>query len=241
MVPKFANPHSLSQEAEITTRSDHSLQRDLDNLLRDTWADTLAETSSLPRAKKNRETTESSKNEDGHVVFRLVSSVKHPQRISLDPKLPPLSASRDPDCEDDEVQAETRKTRSLSIAVDFESIIEAAISTRQLDPKPATIVAKAPLTNTAFARPLPPLLVIEEVRKTVRHVKTRGPRAGESSAVSPHVPRPSCVVLPVTSISVQKEMAGKKRRKRVRERPPPAYWRPSPDQRGQCMGGANPP
>lgn len=88
MVPKFANPHSLSQEAEITTRSElaerarfnfiaheedsHSLQRDLDNLLRDTWADALAETSSLPRAKKNRETTESSKNEDGHLGEALL-------------------------------------------------------------------------------------------------------------------------------------------------------------------------
>lgn len=46
-----------------------------------------------------------------------------------------LIRSRDPDCEDDEVQAETRKTRSLSVAVEFESMIEATISTRQLDPK----------------------------------------------------------------------------------------------------------
>jgi len=124
MAPKFANPHSLSQDVEITTRSEiaeqagftfiahdedsHSLQRDLDNLLRDTWADALAETSSLSRAKKHRKTTESQKNEDGYlgeaplrratlvlkhpIVFRLVSSVKHPQRISLDLKLPPSSA-----------------------------------------------------------------------------------------------------------------------------------------------------
>jgi len=46
-----------------------------------------------------------------------------------------LIRSRDPDCEDDEMQAETRKTRSLSVAVEFESMTEAAVSTRQLDPK----------------------------------------------------------------------------------------------------------
>ena len=80
MVPNFANPHSLSQDVEITTRSEiaertgftsvvydensDSLKRDLDNLLRDTWAETLAETCS-PRAKKHlKAASEVRKNED---------------------------------------------------------------------------------------------------------------------------------------------------------------------------------
>ena len=68
MVPKFANPHSLSQNVELTTRSNiaeragitsivhdedrQSLKRDLDTLLRDTWAEALAETSS-PKKLRN--------------------------------------------------------------------------------------------------------------------------------------------------------------------------------------------
>jgi hypothetical protein len=181
MVPKFANPHLLSQDVEITTRSEiaeraglpsivhdedsHSLKRDLDSLLRDTWADVLAK--SLSRAKKHRRAVESHKTEDGQlgknrlhrstfvlkhpVAFRLVSRT-YPQYISLDPKpsAPPvyvsavpgcthvshhLTSSKEPGCEDDEVQAETRKARALSVAVDLDSLVEAAVSTRQVDPK----------------------------------------------------------------------------------------------------------
>jgi hypothetical protein len=101
-------------------------------------------------------------------------------------------------------------------------------------PQPVTVGAKVPLTNTPLARPLPPLLVTEETRMT--RVKPRGLRASECPAPSPHEPRLSCAVLPVMSATDQKETPGKKRRKPVRERPPPAYWRPSPDLRGKCMG-----
>lgn len=117
MVPNFANPHSLSQDVEITTRSEiaertgftsvvydensDSLKRDLDNLLRDTWAETLAETCS-PRAKKHlKAASEVRKNEDDPfmltegrrfskhpIAFRLVSSMRYPQHISLDSKPP---------------------------------------------------------------------------------------------------------------------------------------------------------
>ena len=130
MVPKCANPHSLSQDVEITTRSEiaeraglpsivhdedsHSLKRDLDTLLRDTWADALAK--SLSRAKKRRKAVESLKNEDDQlgkdrlhratfilkylVAFRLVSGTKYPQHISLDPKptAPHLYAFAVPEC-----------------------------------------------------------------------------------------------------------------------------------------------
>lgn len=71
VAPKFANPHSLSQDVERTTRSDiaqragltsiahdevyHTLKRDLDTLLQDTWADAFAEASNLSRrARKHR-------------------------------------------------------------------------------------------------------------------------------------------------------------------------------------------
>ena len=103
-----------------------------------------------------------------------------------------------------------------------------------------TVGAKVPLTITPLARLLPPLLVTEEARagNTARPVGTRGPRASDSPAASPHEPRLSCAVLPVMSVTDQRETLGKKRRKPVRERPPPAYWRPSPDLRGQCMGYA---
>lgn len=194
MVPKFANPHSLLQDVEITTRSEiteragltfvdydedsRSLKRDLDNLLRDTWGDALADTSSPSRAKKHRKTTESSEN--GQLgkdflnretlvlkhppAFRLVSSMKRPQHISLDPKPPPppvyvsaglgpfevtdhLARSREPDYEDDEMQAEVRRIRALSVAVEFESLGEAAVSIRQVEPKVVLIDIMAVLRS----------------------------------------------------------------------------------------------
>ncbi|KAF8121810.1 hypothetical protein EV363DRAFT_1362434 [Boletus edulis] len=232
MVPKFANPHTLVQDVEKTTRSDiakragfipsvrdedttHALKRDLDASLRDTWADTLAETS----------------------VFRLLSTMKQPQHISLDPKRPHLPVSRPPDCEDDETEAETRRIRSLSVAVEFERLGGAAVLTRQVDIKPVIVGAKVPLTETSLAGPLPPLLVTEEDRAR-RTVRRRGPQARQGFAASPHAPRPSCVVLPVTSVPNQRELSSKRYRKPVRERPPPAYWRPSPGLRGACLGYA---
>ena len=139
------------------------------------------------------------------------------------------------------------------MAVEFDSLIEAAVSTRHVDPKVVLVHmiavfgltaeppclqpvgAKVPLTDVPLGRPLPPMLVTEETRagKIARQVKTRGPLASESPTASPHEPRLSCAVLPVMSVTDQKETPGKKR---VRERPPPAYWRPSPDLRGKCMG-----
>lgn len=181
MVPKFANPHSLSQDVEIITRSEiaqragftsvvhdensHSLKRDLDNMLRDTWADSLADASRPSRAKKHRKTAESRQNEDGQlgedllhsgtlvlkhpIAFCLVSSMKCPQHIFLDPKpsslvvyvhicVPDcygashnLTRSRGPGYEDDDIQAKTRRTRALSVAVEFEALQEAIVSTWQ--------------------------------------------------------------------------------------------------------------
>ncbi|KAF8440301.1 hypothetical protein L210DRAFT_3539198 [Boletus edulis BED1] len=239
MVPKFANPHTLVQDVEKTTRSDiakragfipsvrdedtHALKRDLDASLRDTWADTLAETSHLPRGKKHRNTSDGRDDRDEQIVFRLLSTMKQPQHISLDPKRPHLPVSRPPDCEDDETEAETRRIRSLSVAVEIERLGEAAVLTRQLDIKPVIVGAKVPLTETTRAR---------------RTFRRRGPQARQGFAASPHAPRPSCVVLPVTSVPNQRELSSKKYRKPVRERPPPAYWRPSPGLRGACLGYA---
>lgn len=83
MVPKFANPHSLSQDMENTTRSEiaeragltsvvydeasRSLKRDLDNVLRDTWVDVLAEISGPSGAKKHRKTAESCEGGDSQL------------------------------------------------------------------------------------------------------------------------------------------------------------------------------
>lgn len=81
MVPKFANPHSLSQAVERTTRAEragftanvrdensHSLKRDLDTLLRDTWADVLAEAS---RAKRPRNVATGHQDEDEQLSKHL--------------------------------------------------------------------------------------------------------------------------------------------------------------------------
>ncbi|KAG9315077.1 hypothetical protein JVU11DRAFT_4189 [Chiua virens] len=294
MLPKFANPHLLPQDVEATTRAEiaqqrgltcvahdtdvegHTLKRDLDNLLRNTWADALADVYCPSRNRKHRKIAERPGVMDDLplVEFRLLSSMKQPQQLSLDPKPPPPStyvpptsecsgifyyaiSSRAPDCEDSEMQAETRRKRAFSVAVDFENLRVAVVSTRpvvpnvvllaitvvsvvsETSPFPQTpiVEAKMSLTDTPSARLLPPLLITEEFRvdKTDLRV-SRQLRVDTSPTASPHELQPSRFVLPVASVADIKRMPGKKRRKSVKERPPPAYWRPSSDMRGKCMG-----
>ncbi|KIJ14226.1 hypothetical protein PAXINDRAFT_100211 [Paxillus involutus ATCC 200175] len=134
MIPKFTNPHSLSLGFETTTRAEHveqtgiaasvardentdSLKRALDDLLRDTWVDGPG---SCSRIKKRRRTEANHEHEDDKLVFRLVSSMKHPQCISLEPKPPPPPKTKEPDCEDSAAQAEERMKRARSVAIEFD-------------------------------------------------------------------------------------------------------------------------
>ncbi|KAH7884618.1 hypothetical protein F5I97DRAFT_1890679, partial [Phlebopus sp. FC_14] len=134
MLARFSNPHLLTQNYEVVTRAEHvehtqltgalvhdgendSLRHRLEVLLRDTWGDTLEQTS--PRPKKRLKTHERSLNENTPLTFRLLSSVKDPQYISLEPKPAPVTRTREPDCEDDADQAEERMIRARSAAVEF--------------------------------------------------------------------------------------------------------------------------
>ncbi|KAF8841250.1 hypothetical protein BDN67DRAFT_967448 [Paxillus ammoniavirescens] len=227
MIPKFTNPHSLSLGFEITTRAEHveqtgiaasvahdenthSLKRALDDLLRDRWI-------------------------DGR-VFRLVSSMKHPQCISLEPKPPPPPRTKEPDCEDNAAQAEERMKRARSVAVEFDR--QWNIYSPHGARKVTIVEAKVPLVNTP---PLPTLLVTEESRPMkqrlayLRQFKGQDPQLGSPS---PHEPRTSRAILPVQSVLNRNETTRAKHRKRAKERPPPAYWRPPPALRGKCMGYA---
>ncbi|KIK96035.1 hypothetical protein PAXRUDRAFT_139399 [Paxillus rubicundulus Ve08.2h10] len=246
MIPKFTNPHSLSLGFETTTRAEHveqtgiaasvvhngntdSLKRTLDALLRDMWIDGLTQgPGSCPRLKKRRKTQENPEHDDdklGSTVFRLISSMKHPQYISLVPKPPPPPKTKEPDCEDSAAQAEERMKRARSVAVEFD---------RQWN-------VYAPHANTLS---LPTLLVIEESRAMKQHpaylrqFKDQDSQLCSGPAPSPHEPRTSCVILPVQSALDRDETTRGKHRKRAKERPSPAYWRPPPALRGKCMGYA---
>jgi len=261
MLPKSVNPHSLSLGLESTTRAEHaerteivasvshddetdSLTRTLHDLLRDTWTEALAQGPSYARTKKRRKTEESNEPEDHKLVFRPASSMKHPQRISLEPKASPPPKTKEPVCEDSIAQAEERMKRARSVAVEFDR--QWNVSVPCSSRKPTIVEAKVPLANRPLPHPLPTMLVTAESRATNdgpthlrRTRKAQGSQLGEATAASPHEPRATCTILPVQSVLNRSgTFRRRRRRKQAKEMPLPTYWRPPPTLRGKCMGYA---
>ncbi|KIJ66733.1 hypothetical protein HYDPIDRAFT_26159 [Hydnomerulius pinastri MD-312] len=261
MIPKFANPHSLSLGTEITTREEHiqqtqiastcaqdeetnSLERTLDDLLRDTWSDALAQVSSPPKRKKRRKANENHQDEEEKLMFRLVSSMKQPQYISLEPEAPPPPITREPECEDTITEAEERMKRAQSVAVELDCQWNIPDSILRSNQKSLVVEPKVLLAGTPVPEPLPAFLVVEQGRPVksmigyLRRIKVEDFHLDSPADASPHEPRATCPVLPVQSNTDRTKSPRRKHRKNAKERPPPAYWRPPPGARGKCMGYA---
>ncbi|KAJ7170589.1 hypothetical protein C8R43DRAFT_1149321 [Mycena crocata] len=124
IIPRFSNPHSIPRALKPVARSDlfesethHNsdvdvdLQKELDELIQSNLdADVSV------RVKKRRKLNSVAEDQpETSVLFRLLST---PHSISLLPPPPPPPVTREPECEDTEAAAETRRRRAEAVAVD---------------------------------------------------------------------------------------------------------------------------
>ncbi|KAJ7659923.1 hypothetical protein B0H17DRAFT_337095 [Mycena rosella] len=120
MIPRFENPHfrplqiqavprAQLFDAEDSEEPDVELQKMLDELIQ---ANLDADISG--RVKKKRKLNAAPAVETS-VVFRLLST---PHPISLLPRPPPPPITREPECEDTPIEAETRRRQAEAVAVD---------------------------------------------------------------------------------------------------------------------------
>ncbi|KAL4066744.1 hypothetical protein J3A83DRAFT_223743 [Scleroderma citrinum] len=261
IVPKFANPHFFSQGYERTSRAKHtkdtdilaentqdeatgSLKRELDEMLHESWIDALQAVHDTKRPQKSGKWCNATKcgsgtDEDGKVLFRLLSSTNNPQPISLRPKPLPIVRTREPEWEDSPSMAEERQKRAQSVAVEFDGqwCTWGALQRQE--------TTKALVTVGAFPIPPPSVMVTEESSPrtpTRRRLRATAPQTVDKP--SPHELKTICALLvPVQTLSDTKTVACSSRRRCRRKseqekRPPPVYWKPPTGLRGKCLGYA---
>ncbi|KAF8207607.1 hypothetical protein K438DRAFT_2013476 [Mycena galopus ATCC 62051] len=126
MPPRFTNPHFVAQAIEQVDRSDLfdgpksnntdgeelELQKTLNELI-----ESSLDANTSVRAKKKRKLNPPSVEDavQSSVLFRLLST---PHTISLLPPPPPPPVTREPECEDTEPAAETRRQWAAVVACD---------------------------------------------------------------------------------------------------------------------------
>ncbi|KJA22948.1 hypothetical protein HYPSUDRAFT_138388 [Hypholoma sublateritium FD-334 SS-4] len=183
-------------------------------------------------------------------LFRLISSAP-PIALSLLPPPPPPSKTREPDAEDTEERALQRKQFAQAASIDGAQVLSesatlrAALHTRN---KPIT-------TLTASLGDGEPSMLIMRTLQPPR--KTRPPVPSSHALHYPYVPDastlpaqpstskiPGCLTVDAHPAQSPKDPKRRSRRRRGVEgmvqklRPPPQFWRPSPDMKGKCRGYA---
>ncbi|KAG2071757.1 hypothetical protein BDR04DRAFT_1230906 [Suillus decipiens] len=147
-----------------------------------------------------------------------------------------IQRTRPPVCEDNPIQADERMRHAQSVAVDFAQLDarskKHAKPFVQDDKKLIRIRGNLPV-------PHPAVMVTESHRDEA--VRRQAPEPLIPGAIeSPHSLRATCIIFPVAfpegSQSHRKTRAKTVKKKPSRQHPPPAYWRPSSNQRGKCVG-----
>ncbi|KAG2058450.1 hypothetical protein BDR06DRAFT_950235 [Suillus hirtellus] len=258
MIPKFANPHIQGQDFELVSRAQlrsdvdpfidpdgtsdvevTTSKRKLHELLFSEFEKFLSTAPCHPCRKKRRCNGSELPPPDlqnGLLSFRLLSSTAPPRIISTIPKPPPRPKTRPPDCEDNPIQADERMRCAQAVAVDFAR--PDVPSQKHINPfvqdnqKVIRMKGNLPI-------PHPAVMVTESHRhRTVRR-QAIGPTI-PGAIDSPHSLRVTCIVFPTAfpeDLQPHRKTHTKAvKKKRFYERPPPAYWRPDSDQRGQCAG-----
>ncbi|KAH7928257.1 hypothetical protein BV22DRAFT_218921 [Leucogyrophana mollusca] len=258
MIPKFANPHFLVQATEPVSRAtlygdegvdEHgidenetkSLKRKLEDILQSVLGDSVATTSSRPK-KRQRGAEQIEGTPENTALFRLLSASRQPQLISLEPPPPPPSKTRAPDLEDSPSDADQRQMRAKSVAVDFAWLMTQTQPTHKPNPKSSRKLSHA---TCASLVPPPVIMVTVEPRPPP---KTRPPgllsenrhtQSPPNHTQDPQTRYPVMRITTQSSSSPSYDSTRKKRKKRTRERPPAAFWRPDATvQQGKALGYA---
>lgn len=261
LVPAFANPHLLAQCYEPTSRAEHLrstahltendqdedtelLKRKLAALLSERWSG-LPQTKHVgydiqaPSSPKKQRTNPQNTNENGSVLFRLVSSTSDPRPICLQQKTAPPIRTREPECEDNASAAEERRRNAQSAAIEFDDKHNSTFGCSQLEH--SAVKLKRVMDGNTWTIRQPSIMVTEEIRRCTWS-KTSKQRICTSSAPSPHELKPICVpVVPVQTVTEnRRHSSGRRRRhqKQMKDRPPATYWKPPSGLRAKCMGYA---
>ncbi|KAF8150605.1 hypothetical protein B0H34DRAFT_729447, partial [Crassisporium funariophilum] len=267
MPPRFANPHLLQQTSRIVTRAEiyaNDAEISGEPFRGDPHAiellQRLVESSlpSVPRYEPEEGHTEFMNMDQGEeglteplpevpALFRLVSSALPPLPVSLlpPPALPPIT--REPDVEDNELQADLREQRAKAAAVDTELIFrESGLLSIKTFSERKTLTTRAPLSE-----PSPQVMVIERLqppRKTRPPVQptklSHYPYTSDVSTIPSSLGTKACQTIDGDFEPSEIHPAhrrGRRRRKGAlldKERPPPQFWTPSPLLKGKCRGYA---
>ncbi|KAF9036147.1 hypothetical protein BJ165DRAFT_1533011 [Panaeolus papilionaceus] len=257
MIPRlarFANPHLVPQkEVKITRKEIYREDGDDDELNVSPDAEELEALKNLVECgllvpditlkTKKRRKLDDGKAEDETHLFRLVSSRRSPQPISLLPPPPPEPITREPDAEDSEEQAELRRVHAQSAAVTLQDIQFSASIEKSRPFAKQSISATA---SVSISTPLAVLCTAQQPRKTRPPVPAESlqkyPYTGQPSSPSKDKPLKLPQDCPLVDV-VPIEMSTRKPRRRNRsaknkERPPPQFWRPDPSWGGKSLGYA---
>ncbi|CCM03083.1 uncharacterized protein FIBRA_05203 [Fibroporia radiculosa] len=264
MIPRFANPHSLADSLEPTTRkvieqentavanSEQSGEQtgvlvELERLVKRSIGDIYlnpTEDPSIVSQKKRRKTQNnvSDSHPEDSLPFRLISRSLPPGLVLLDVPPPPVILVNEPPCEDDDEEADRRRARAAATAVNFDWIIQE--SRVPVSPRNCT---QKKVTNVAGDLPVPhpTLMVVGLVKPPPATSRLALSLPADFALSSPHELPSEGVGCPLVDVAIQQESTtpAKRRWRRsrsARQRPPATFWRPlqewGPRASGYAMG-----
>ncbi|KAJ7274525.1 hypothetical protein B0H12DRAFT_1319469 [Mycena haematopus] len=226
-----SQPNTDSEDIE-----DLELQRTLNALLESSLhADTSIH---AKRRKLNPPLAEAEGGSENPVLFRLLSTA-HP--ISLLPRPPPTSITREPECEDTEAAAETRRQRAAAVACDGAWVMRESARL----PPPFRVGRVEHVKGVILGSPPPMLLAhrLQSPRKT-RPPVPRSERQHYPYVSAPILPSPAasgCV--PSIEIDAAPDSPRKTRKRRrgkseEKTRPQARFWWPPEGCGGKSVGYA---
>ncbi|KAJ6544801.1 hypothetical protein DFH09DRAFT_1172785 [Mycena vulgaris] len=253
MIPQFSNPHFRPLLIQSVPRSElfdapGSSEPDVDNVELQKKLDEIIQ-SNLDadifwRVKKRRKldatpAAETETSADTSVLFRLLST---PHSISLLPRPPPPPITREPECEDTEAAAETRRRQAEAVAVDASWVMQESM---RLPPpfrvgRVRRVQAQPTLSGSA-----PPMMLAHCLQSPR---KTRPPVPRSQLVHYPYVSTPILAsreakgsIPSVEVVEVVTDVARKSRKRRrgrvgEKERPQARFWWPEDGCGGKSLG-----
>ncbi|KAJ7227066.1 hypothetical protein GGX14DRAFT_418006, partial [Mycena pura] len=245
MISKFSNPHFVPRSIQRVTRSDlldisepyaDDLQRqnELNELIQSTLNTDTSSIHGRAVTADGDETAQTS------VLFRLLSAAR---TVSLVPRPPSPSRTREPECEDSAAAAKTRRRFAKAAAVDASWVMQQSA----LLPPPFRVgrvmhVDARPELHGAK----PPMMLVRRLQSP-RKTRPPVPRSQlQRSAYVPAPPAPSLVAsasIPTVDISAgsglpHKARQRRRRKKEERVRPQATFWRAPVGCGGKSLGYA---
>ncbi|KAJ7352634.1 hypothetical protein DFH08DRAFT_859508 [Mycena albidolilacea] len=245
MIPRFTNPHFIPRTIQSVARADlfgpQNADHDADDLELQRTLDELIESNldAAIHARKRRKLNppETEEEAETSVLFRLLST---PHTISLLPPPPPPPVTREPEYEDTESAAETRRQWAAAVACDAAWVIQE--STRLPPPFRAGRVehVKAALPSSA------PSMMLAQCLQRPRKTRPPVPRSElqhypyVAAPILPSLAASACV--PCVEVEVVRDSPRKTRRRRrgkfEQNRPQARFWWPPEGCGGKSLGYA---